>query len=335
MPADKLALAAQAGVFADMAKWMHEHAAIDARYGHIAGLLDIAGGGERARQAMRGIAPRMMALVGEQRGGLLDAVAGESNVRTFADDLPFAFDLLAFRGSTGTEVTAALALPAAAILDSARFALRFSASVQWQTPAGAVRRDSSMFVPLGQALPQGAGISMQLLTRVPPGDSVPYWLTIETANGTRGRQISGARAVPDLSGNSLLISDLVLAQADRRGTWRRGAAQLALVPNGAFPADAPFTVFYEVYNLAPGEEFRTQLHIERIDPVVERLLRGRKTSFDIQFSTQATLDAATKAVQESRKVQTSLAPGRYRISVSVARKSGEESATAERSLTIR
>jgi hypothetical protein len=77
------------------------------------------------------------------------------------------------------------------------------------------------------------------------------------------------------------------------------------------------------------------LHIERIDPIVERLLRGRKTSFDVSFSTEATLDATTRAVQEQRKVETSLAPGRYRLRVTVSRKSGEQSATAERILTIR
>jgi hypothetical protein len=95
----------------------------------------------------------MMAVVGEQRSGLLDAVATESNIRTFAEDLPVAYDLLAFRGVDGTELTAALALPAAQILDSARFALRFSAALQWQSASGAVRRDSSMFVPLTRDLP--------------------------------------------------------------------------------------------------------------------------------------------------------------------------------------
>jgi hypothetical protein len=336
LPGDRLASAAQAGVFEDMSKWLHQHSEIDARYGHLAGLLDnVARAGERARQGMRSIAPQMMAIVGEQRGGLLDAVARESNIRMFAEDLPVAFDLLAFRGVGGTELTAALALPAAQILDSARFALRFSATLQWQGANGAVRRDSSMFVPLTRDLPAGAVISMQLLTLVPPGDSVPYWLTVETANGTRGRQIAGTRRIPDLSGSTLLVSDLVLAQPDRRGTWRRGAAQLALVPNGAFAADAPFTVFYEVYNLAAGEEFRTVLHIERIDPIVERLLRGRKTSLDVSFTTQATLDARTNAVQEQRKVETSLAPGRYRLRVTVSRRSGEQSAIAERILTIR
>jgi hypothetical protein len=335
-PGDKLAAAAQAGVFVDMAKWMHEHSALDGRYGRLAGLLDNAGqAGERGRQALRTIAPLVSAIVGEQRGGLLDAVATESSIRTFATDLPLAYDLLAFRGADGTELTAALALPAEAILDNARFALRFNASIQWQTANGSVRRDSALLVPLTRELPAGAVISIQLLTRLTPGDSVPYWLTVETANGTRGRQIGGARRIPDFSGSTLLMSDIVLAQPDRRGTWRRGAAQLALVPNGAFTADAPFTVFYEVYNLAAGEEFRTQLHIERIDPIVERLLRGRKTSFDVSFNTEATLDVGTNAVQEQRKIETSLAPGRYRLRVTVSRKSGAETASAERVITIR
>jgi hypothetical protein len=50
LPSDKIGIAAQAGVFEDMGRWMHQHAAIDARYGRLAGLLG------NTSQSMRNVA---------------------------------------------------------------------------------------------------------------------------------------------------------------------------------------------------------------------------------------------------------------------------------------
>lgn len=323
----------------DLAEWFKSHVDVDPRYGFISSRLSSLSTLVRSpaadplaiKAAHTNVVTATAEITAQRRNSLLAAAMGDSNIPKFARDLNIGYDIYGFRGNGGTDVTVAFGMRAAEVLDSSGNALRFSAAVQWR-PNRVIRADTAFNIPLSTPLPNDASIASTLRFTLPPGEH-PYFLTVSTQDEKAGRQVGGAHTIRDFSGAGLIVSDLVIASAGRQGTWRRGAASLALIPHARFPVDAAFATFYEVYNLAANEEFETELYLVREDEPLRNRVRGRQTELTVKFASVAVLDTQNGAVQELRNVQAALEPGRYRLTVTVRRNNGE-TASATRRITI-
>jgi len=335
----QIMMLASRSILEDLSAWFSNHAEVDPRFGIIALRLNTLSDRARVRNVdpadvrseQLGVHVVASEVAMNRRGALLAAAMGDSHIPKFTRDLNIGYDVYGFRAAQGTDVTVAIGIQAAEILDSTVNALRFRAAVQWRADT-IVRADTAFNIPLSSPLPQGASIATTLRSTLPAGER-PYFLTVATPGDHAGRQIGDAYNVRDFSGSNLMVSDLVIANAGRQGTWRRGSARLALVPHARIPVNAPFAIFYEVYNVEPGEEFETELYVVREDEPLANRVRGRRTEFRLRFTSVAALDAETGAMQELRDVQTAFEPGRYKLTVTVRRGSGE-TASAARTLTI-
>jgi hypothetical protein len=122
----------------------------------------------------------------------------------------------------------------------------------------------------------------------------------------------------------LLLSDIVLAEPRVEGRWRRGNVALALVPTGRFKGGS-FRVFYEIYNIEKNAAYTTEIEIEPVQRSTGQRIKdlfGGKNKISLQFEGVA-LDVQNGVLQELRQVDAPLAPGRYRMRITVRSANGE------------
>ena len=292
--------------------------------------------------ALADIRATSQALAAETRAGTLAALDRDSDRPRFERELPFYYDIFTFRGPRGqTDVTAALAIPGP-MLEPAEsadgrtlYALRLS-FILVDTATGRISRVDTVYRyraprPLGE----GEYLRTHVRLAAPPSGSAVHRLLVRNdADPGQGRLYGGPARVRDYSGGALLVSDIVLAEPDSGGTWRRGAASLALVPPRQFPAREPVTVFYEIYNLPAGTPYRTEIRLEppaAPGPLarIGRLLGlGGGGSVRLRFEGQAA-PGPDGAVQEIRRVASRMGPGRYRLRVAITDLAGGRTATSE------
>jgi hypothetical protein len=150
-----------------------------------------------------------------------------------------------------------------------------------------------------------------------------------------GQLYGGPFPVPDYTGSRLMLSDIVLAEPNATGRWRRGDVALALVPTGYFKGGS-FSVFYEIYNLAADAQYSTEIVIEPIRTSPGDKLKGLfggKGKMTLRFDGVAST-TRDGVLQELRRVDAPLPPGKYRIKVSVTKPETREIATAERTFAV-
>ena len=133
--------------------------------------------------------------------------------------------------------------------------------------------------------------------------------------------------------NAASLDTLVHAQlpAAARHVLEHRAQRLALALPRSFEPTRPFTVFYEVYNFAPGESYSTLITVTPIEGGAGRrikgLLGGGTKPIEVRFEGIAAPDSAG-VLQEVRQVASDLGEGRYRMVVEVtARTSGRTART--------
>jgi hypothetical protein len=143
-----------------------------------------------------------------------------------------------------------------------------------------------------------------------------------------GQLYTDAFPIPDYSGSQLMLSDIALGQPGATSGWRRRGVTLALLPTSQFPSSA-FDVYYEIYNLPAGNEYVTEIAVQR----AEHAARDEEP-VRLRFAGESA--AARDAVQaELRRVEASLTRGSYRITVTITDQVTGAQATRSRSFEVR
>ncbi|HEX6587462.1 MAG TPA: hypothetical protein VF039_00455 [Longimicrobiales bacterium] len=262
---------------------------------------------------------------------LLPAFAGAHGARP----LPFYYDVYTFRGANGTtDVVAAFSVPAGRLEServSRRTRYRFDVSLILTDPARdtVIRTDDSVYVEVRRPLDGDHLLFTQIEVAAPP---VPMEQRVIMSDATTpgiGQLYTDDIRIPSYAGDSLMLSDIALGQPEQPGGWQRGAVAVALLPTERFPGNE-FDVFYEVYNLPPGSDYRTEIAVERIDARGNPLENTRAA---VRFRGDATTRGGVMA--ELRRLHTSLARGKHRITVTVTDVASGASATRSRLFTVR
>ncbi len=262
------------------------------------------------------------------------ALAADAHFARFDRDLPFHFDLFTFRAPFGrTDLTAAFAVPAqaaAAIEEGDRFAypLEISVILLDTLSDGVTRRDTLARVVPGAADPTGH-LRAYVTMPVSPSDDNVYRVVVRSPAIGAGAVYAGSARLKDYTGLGLQISDLVLASPEAAGGWRRGDLRLDVTLPRRFEPARPFTLYYEIYNLAQDSPYRTRLTVDPVaggGPIgaLKRLLGFGGPRVDLSFEERALPDA-DGGVPQLRDLGTDLPPGRYRMRVQVT-----DDATGER-----
>lgn len=235
--------------------------------------------------------------------------------------LPFFYDLYTFRGPSGsTTVVAAFAVPAGRLEreeHDGEVRYRFDVTlVLTDTARHAVSRtDDSVYVGLRRPLAGEHLLHTHIEVEAPPsGTTLQRVIMTDATRPGIGQLYGSAFPIPDYSGDGLMLSDIALGQPEAAAGWQRGDVTLALLPTSQLP-ESSFDVYYEVYNLPAGDRYVTELSIEQVG---ERT--GRHADEDTSVRTSFSGIAATGAdgsLPELRRVDATLAPGRYRLSVTV------------------
>ncbi|MEX2611891.1 MAG: hypothetical protein WEA24_18355 [Gemmatimonadota bacterium] len=258
----------------------------------------------------------------ELRDLALAALEGDSHRPPFTRPLPLAWDVATFRGTAGaTDVVAALALPLATLAGTPP-AVRASV-ILVDTVFGTVTRlDTLATAPPGAVA--GSHMRLHLGLAAPPAAGAVQRLVVhDVAEPGHGAMVGGPLELRDYTGDTLMVSDLLLVEPDEEGPLVRGQARLALVPGQRFvprTGVSAFRVFYEIYNLREGTPFETRIEIERLGQGVRHTLRGLfggNRPVELRFTGVAAPEA-DGAVRELRRVEMELEPSLYRLRVTVS-----------------
>lgn len=281
------------------------------------------------------------AISAEVRRDAVDALRSDSDAPDFERDLPFVYDLFTFRGPAGrTDLVAGVVLPAAAVPPVPAWqghARDFDLSlIVVDTMFGRVARaDTLLRLIQPDSVPSDSVVRFTLSLPVTPGEAQAQRLVVADGfDALRGRLAGRGIDVPDYSGTRLMVSDIVLAEPDSGGAFRRGETALALVPTREFPGGA-FRTYYEVYNLTPDSSYSTEIVVEKAGGGIGGFVRGLfgggpevRLRFD---DTAAPVDGLSPQL---RRVDTSLGPGDYRIRVRVTDRATGRTAEKERVFTV-
>ncbi|CAN5870574.1 hypothetical protein BH23GEM9_BH23GEM9_28560 [soil metagenome] len=274
----------------------------------------------------------------ELRSTYAHALATESQ-RQFRQPMPFFFELYRFAGAAGsTDLVAALALPASSLPQpttangAAHYRIGMSLIVM-DTLTRAVQRVDTVFsLRSDRVLRTGETLRVHVALPVEPSSHTIYRIVARNPDdATRGEGYGGALDLPAFRLDSLQISDLVLAEPQPTGTWRRGDHQLSLVPFQEFPG-GEFDLFYEVYGLAAGARLKTEITLAPVQGGLRGLFR-RGDAVEIAFTHEAAA-GASRVLQERRRLDASTGPGEYRITVTIRDLDTGSVTTQERTFRI-
>lgn len=289
----------------------------------------------------RGAALTAVRLSAELRAAVLGALEREDARPRFARALPLLAALYRLRGERGaTRVVAALAVPVAGPgADPAgkgrRIALRASLIVIDTVTGRVTRRDSLVELRAPERLAPGHALRFYLELDATPSRTAIYRLVLRDATDPdAGALRGGPLDLPDYGAGSPMLSDLMLAELDARGGWPRDSFGLALLPGPTLPSRT-FGLFYEIYGLAPGTPYRTEITIERAVAGARGWLRrilGGRHRLRLAFDGIAR-PGPDGAVRESRRLDLRLPASAYTLRVRV--RDGRSGGTAERSARLR
>ena len=233
--------------------------------------------------------------------------------------LPFFYDLYTLRGDAGgTTVVAAFAVPVERLerqrVDD-EVLYRFDVTlVLSDTVLGSVSRtDDSVFVGVPHPLPGEHLLHTHIEVQAPPSRSTLQRVVMTDASTPGIGQLYGSGfPIPDYSGTDLMLSDIVLGDPRAETGWRRGDVTLALLPTSQLPGSS-FDVYYEVYNLPPGNRYSTEITIER---AADARREGDGDPVRTRFTGESEA-GPDGSLHELRRVDASLDRGRYLLTVTV------------------
>ncbi len=296
---------------------------LDGRYAALEAQANLAGVGG-TRSVAEEFNTDLARLVTERRGEAIEGLR-ESGYRPRAKDVvSFYYDTYAFRGASGrTDLVAALAIPGGALRgreagQGVRYAADVAFAVLDTVTAGTWQSDTTLDFMAPRAFGARENLRVAVELPVPPGrayaDRVSVRLPGQDAEGGYG----GALAVPSFRGDTLMVSDLVLAEPAGHG-WRRGGVELGLVPPRQYTR-GPISLFYELYNLRADSTYTTRIRVislggKDLFGALKRLFTGGGAALSVSFRDVAH-PRSDGTVQVLRHVDLGqLSPGAYRMEV--------------------
>ncbi len=284
---------------------------------------------------------------GRYRTELLAALERELATPAFDREMPFYYDVYAFRGDDRrTELTATFAVPGnmvePAVIDGRTvYPLQASFIVIDTVHRTVERIDTTFRFAAPRRLASGEHIRFDLLLPATPSNGTIHRALVRNAmRPGEGQIYGGPLKVPDLATAELTVSELVLARAsDTDAGWARGSATLELLPPRQFTESEPFRVFYEVYNLGEQAAYRTEITVEPTEGggifgAIKKLFGGSGETIRLSFQDVAPAERFRGGVQELRDLQAELDPGRYRLRVRITEVGTERTVTAERMFLV-
>jgi GWxTD domain-containing protein len=278
----------------------------------------------RLQQAGRGAAARFQA---EERDLIRRSVAegttSDSYDLRFGRDLAATTQVLAVAGPDGgSELLVTYAIPGSALdgLPSERgtiypVRIRFVAT----GPEGVVARLDTTRVFLARTpVPAAEHLVGQVTVPAPPG-TWTWRLSIQEGERAGLVTPTGVIAIPRMDGGVLGLSDPVLGSATGGLAWRPTAADtIPLNPVRSYWSGGEMDLYYEVAGLLRGEQFRTEIALNRANRTdVDALASGRLLK-DAVLTLRFDEEAGGPMVRTQRTIELKkLRPGDYTLSVLV------------------
>ncbi|MCU0607223.1 MAG: GWxTD domain-containing protein [Candidatus Edwardsbacteria bacterium] len=197
---------------------------------------------------------------------VLQQLPAESYRHEYGQPLDFPFGVARFGDSLGAEVWVHYSVPLAGLdYDSTGTARLTRRIVVFDRQMREAARDDRTLTPpdMGRRIPDAQAIDLVRL-RLPPGD---YTLAISLEDTRAGK--TGIYEYPflvlDYLQGAKETSDLLLAREIVRDTaaskFRKGGYRIVPQPSHAFRAGASLFLYYEVYNLKPGDDGRCRAEV--------------------------------------------------------------------------
>lgn len=268
---------------------------------------------------------------------LLACLAAGAGVRV-PHPLPFEYDLYTFRGDArnttvlGVFSVAAGELQAEWLERGVRYRFDVSVVLADTVHRTVVRADDSVFVTF-RGVPTAAHLlyTQVELAAPPTATAVHRVIVTDATTPGIGQLYGGPFRIPAYRQEGIELSDVVLGLHDVRGGWTRGGSALAPLPTSRMPASA-FEVYYEIYDLAAGAAYTTDIALEPSDQHAPR--RAATPPVHLRFTDTAPADAGD-ILPQHRRVETSLPRGCWRMTVTVTDERTGQRAARTRHFDVR
>lgn len=254
------------------------------------------------------------------------ALAGDTYAPDLGRPLPFYYDTYGFRApGGGTDLVVALAVPGEELRPEAAeagvvYPLELDVLVLDTLTGASYRADTLRNIHSAAPLVEEENLRAIVELDALRGGSYVHRVMLR-ARGSEpaGALYGGPLEVRDFTGDTLMVSDVVLAEAEGTG-WSRGGTELGLVPPRQFRRGETVALFYELYNVPAGATYRTVIRAEPLRGVglwgkLKRLFGGEAAPLALSFDAVATAGTAGTEQVLRRLDAGSLPPGAYRLTV--------------------
>jgi len=258
------------------------------------------------------------------------AVPGTSHYPPFRTHLSIAHQLLQFRGAAGqTTLVASLGVAmesARELVNNGVLTAQLNLALIDTAHASVMRTDTVRSFRVGALPPQGwVLLGTELSTNA--GSAHLYRIGVMDATGTAGRVLGGEIEVRSFAGDSLRLSDVLVTPQDGTASFARGDVRLSLAPGREYRSGEQFTLYYEVYGLDAGSQYRTQIEIrpqpDGIADHIRSLFPGAPETVRLAFDETVATSHEIYGVQQTRSVGLDgLVPGTYELRITVTDAAG-------------
>ncbi|HYK11153.1 MAG TPA: GWxTD domain-containing protein [Gemmatimonadales bacterium] len=171
------------------------------------------------------------------------------------------------------------------------YPLRFRLYVSTLSDSLIAKVDTVRIFGASQTLRSPSYLTGQVELPVPAGD-YRYRLLIESRDGVAGSVATDTLTVAPLDGRAFALSDLVLGKTGGL-SWEDQGDTVYVNPLDRFAAGGEAQLYYEVYGLAAGASYHTQVKVERkgggsIFGAIRRLFGGNHPPVQLEFDAAAT-----------------------------------------------
>jgi hypothetical protein len=175
-----------------------------------------------------------------------------------------------------------------------------------------------------QALRSPSYLTGRLSVALPPG-RYRYRLLVSTADQLAGQLVHrDSLDVPPLDGRAFVASDIVVGRAGAGLAWlpldSLGVADTVLLnPLARYPSGSVAELYYELYGLAPGATYHTEVRLEReggrsVFGRIGGLFGGRRPPVQLEFDALA--DGPVTRVHRGVSLR-GVSPGTYLLTVTL------------------
>ncbi|MEO8228088.1 MAG: hypothetical protein ABI637_11670, partial [Gemmatimonadota bacterium] len=186
-----------------------------------------------------------------------------------------------------------------------------------------MRRDTTRYFRVPEALKAGAYLNGLLELPMPPGQSDVRVLF--TQPGTKAAAAAGRDAMTVGTPGALAVSDLVTGRQGSGLAWAHGGDPVALNPLDVYARSSTLEVYYDVSGLLPGHAYRTSIELTNTGGIAGDQVR---VAFEDKPAT------AVLHVRRSIALK-ALKGGEYRMLLTVEDAAGGSKVVRERTVNVR